>query len=65
MNRTQHTVMLEAATDIVRKLKSRTPSCTTCNFYYPDKTCGKFNEKPPKEFVKDGCPEWIDDAVPF
>lgn len=51
---------------MLRKLQSRTPSCGTCNFMWEkDGTCEKWKSKPPKEVLKIGCDEWIDDAVPF
>lgn len=41
-------------------------TCSSCMFYIEkNATCGKFKQAIPDHIIKNGCPEWEFDSIPF
>jgi hypothetical protein len=58
--------MLSFHKNEVARLQALSPSCHSCSQYMMrDKTCAKFNARPPDEVLAEGCDEWDMDSIPF
>lgn len=64
MNLTDLKVQRQALRSMLERLERITPSCVNCE-HFSQGHCEKYQQPPPSEVIKTGCPEWEFDGIPF
>lgn len=64
MNKQELQLKIELFRRELQDLESISVSCHTCESYSMPE-CLRYESSPPPDVVKQGCDEWVYDAIPF